>query len=126
MHALFYGAWLSLSSGIVAAVRPWDPFPFVMLAMIASVEAIFLSSFVLVSQNRMTDLADRQAELDLQINLLAEHEVTKLLDFTTAIARRLDVEVAESEEVDALRKDVPPTRILDEIDEARRVRTGDG
>src|SRR4051812_40807441 len=69
VHALGFGAWLLVNTGLVPGVRPFDPFPFVMLAMIASVEAIFLSTFVLISQNRMARLSERRAQLDLQINL---------------------------------------------------------
>ena len=60
--------------------------------MIASVEAIFLSTFVLISQNRMAELSDRRAKLDIQTNLLAEHEITKLISMTAAIAQKLNVE----------------------------------
>jgi len=59
--------------------------------MAASVEAIFLSTFVLISQNRMQAQANKRAELDLQISLLAEHEVTQLVTLLDAVARRLDV-----------------------------------
>ncbi len=76
VHALWFGGWLVWNSGKLPRVAPFDPFPFVMLAMIASVEAIFLSTFILISQNRMQRLADRRAELDLQISLLTEHELT--------------------------------------------------
>ena len=73
-------------------MRPFDPFPFVMLAMIASVEAIFLSTFVLISRNRQARLAERRAELDLQISLLAEHEITRLVERLEAVAEHLGVE----------------------------------
>jgi uncharacterized membrane protein len=82
--------------------------------MEASVEAIFLSTFVLISQNRTAAAADKRADLDLQINLLAEHELTKLTEVVTAIAARLDVRLdAEIEEV---KKDVAPEAVLDELD----------
>lgn len=118
-HGLLYGGWILLNTGIVPGVKPWDPFPFVMLAMAASVEAIFLSTFVLISQNRMGELADRRADLDLQINLLSEHEITRLLDVSVAIANKLGVEVPEREEVDALRQPVAPEKVLEEIEEAQ-------
>ena len=70
----------------------WDP-SFVILAMWASVEAIFLSTFVLIAQNRMSAAADKRADLDLQISLLAEHEITKLASLLEAVAQRLEVPV---------------------------------
>ena len=78
IHAVAYGAWIAVNLGAVPGVRAFDP-SFVMLAMEASVEAIFLSTFVLISQNRMMNAAAKQSDLDLQINLLAEHELTRLI-----------------------------------------------
>src|SRR5438045_7425542 len=77
VHLLVFGLWIFTSSGWA----PWANFDptFVGLATFASVEAIFLSTFVLITQNRMTRRADKRADLDLQISLLAEHEVTRLV-----------------------------------------------
>ncbi|HEV2079692.1 MAG TPA: DUF1003 domain-containing protein, partial [Allosphingosinicella sp.] len=75
LHLVIFGFWILANLRLLPEVQPWDP-SFVVLAMIASVEAIFLSTFVLISQNRMQAAADKRADLDLQINLLSEHEVT--------------------------------------------------
>jgi uncharacterized membrane protein len=74
-HAVWSAVWIAINSGVLG-FRAFDPFPFGLLTVIVSLEAIFLSTFVLVSQNRQAALADRRADLDLQINLLAEHEIT--------------------------------------------------
>jgi uncharacterized membrane protein len=115
LHAVLYGGWLLTNSGLLG-IEPWDPFPFVMLAMIASVEAIFLSTFVLISQNRMAQLAERRAELDLQVNLLAEHEITRLMTLVRAIAAKLEVPDAEEQSLDELERDVRPDEVLKEMD----------
>jgi uncharacterized membrane protein len=120
LHALLFGGWLLLNSGLLPFVRPWDPFPFVMLAMWASVEAIFLSTFVLISQNRMAQLADKRAELDLQVSLLAEHEITRLVDLTDAIALHLGVREGRSEDLPELKQNVKPEQVLGEIERAER------
>src|SRR3954469_9306747 len=91
IHALAYGAWIVINLGWIKAVKPFDP-TFVALAMIASVEAIFLSPFILISQNRAMSMSNRQAELDLQISLLTEHELTRLIELTDAIAAKLGIE----------------------------------
>lgn len=78
LHVVLFGGWILVNLGVVPGVPKFDP-SFVILAMAASVEAIFLSTFILISQNRMTATAQKRAELDLQINLLTEHEVTKLV-----------------------------------------------
>ena len=77
VHLAFYGFWILANLGWIG-FEPWDP-SMVGLAMIASVEAIFLSTFVLITQNRMAQSADRRAELDLQISMLSEHEITRLM-----------------------------------------------
>ena len=83
--------------------------------MVASVEAIFLSTFILITQNRMSAAADRRAELDLQISLLAEHEVTKLAALLSAVADRLRIQTEVDAEVEELKQDVAPEAVLDEI-----------
>jgi uncharacterized membrane protein len=120
IHLLLFGGWILLNSGLIAAIEPWDPFPFVMLAMAASVEAIFLSTFVLIGQKRMTRLSERRAELDLQINLLAEHEITRLIMLTDAIARHLGVPIHRGPGFEDLKQNVDPDQVLREIDKAER------
>jgi uncharacterized membrane protein len=116
IHLVLFGFWIIANLGVVPGVPTWDP-SFVILAMWASVEAIFLSTFVLISQNRMAAAADKRANLDLQISLLAEHEVTKLAALLTAIAERLDVRTNIEGELDEIAKDVAPEAVLDEIEE---------
>jgi uncharacterized membrane protein len=82
----------------------------------ASVEAIFLSTFVLITQNRMAAAADRRADLDLQISLLAEHEITKLAALTSEIALKLGVETAVDRDMQEIKQDIAPDAVLDEIE----------
>ncbi|WP_437965714.1 DUF1003 domain-containing protein [Sorangium sp. So ce260] len=120
LHAGIFGGWIVVNTGVVPGIKPFDPFPFVMLAMIASVEAIFLSTFVLISQNRMQALADKRADLDLQVNLLAEHEVTRLIALVDGISRHLKVPRQSDPHLEALKKDVHPEVVLEEIERAKR------
>ena len=83
-------------------------------------EAIFLSTFVLISQNRMARAAEKRADLDLQIGLLAEHEISRLLTITSAIAAKLDIHTPADGEVRELERDVAPEAVLDEIEAAER------
>jgi uncharacterized membrane protein len=91
LHILWFGAWLLVNTGYMG-LKPFDPFPYGLLTMIVSLEAIFLATFVLISQNRFSDAADRRAELDLQIGLLAEHEITRVLQMLEAIQAKLGIE----------------------------------
>jgi uncharacterized membrane protein len=120
LHAAFFAGWIGVNVGAIPGVAPFDPFPFVMLAMFASVEAILLTTFVLISQNRMADEADKRAELDLQINLLAEHEITRLVTLVDAIADHLGVAAGDDEHLEELKRDVQPERVLDVIAQAKQ------
>ena len=116
LHLAAFGLWIAVNLGLIPSLPQFDP-SFVILAMAASVEAIFLSTFVLISQNRMAAAADKRAELDLQISLLAEHETTKLVTLVSAIAERMDVKTNVDAEVQELKQDVAPDLVLDEIEE---------
>ena len=120
-HVLWFGGWIAINLGLVPGVEPFDPFPFGLLTMIVSLEAIFLSTFVLISQNRMQIAADRRAELDLHVNLLAEREATEILRKLIRIEAHLGIEVHpdEHEVVQELTQETNPVRIVDEIEKAQ-------
>jgi uncharacterized membrane protein len=119
LHLAVFGLWILGNLGLVPGIPQFDP-SFVILAMAASVEAIFLSTFVLISQNRMAAAADKRDDLDLQINLLSEHEVTKLVALVSAIADKLSVQTESDPEMEELKEDVAPEVVLDEIEERKR------
>jgi uncharacterized membrane protein len=93
LHAGWFTGWVLLNLGKVPGVEPFDPYPFTFLTMIVSLEAIFLSIFVLISQNRMAHQADRRAHLDLQINLLAEEENTTILRMLRALCQKQGIDL---------------------------------
>jgi uncharacterized membrane protein len=115
LHLALFGFWIVANLGWVPGVPAWDE-SFVILAMIASVEAIFLSTFVLISQNRMQAAADRRADLDLQINLLSEHEVTKLVAMVSEISTHLGLHHVNGADVEELKRNVAPEAVLDAIE----------
>ncbi len=115
LHLALFVAWIALNLPWAPEWLRFDP-TFVVLAMAASVEAIFLSTFVLISQNRMAALADKRADLDLQISLLAEHEVTRLIRLVAAVGRRLGVEESQDPELPELAQDVRPERVLEQME----------
>lgn len=116
VHLALVGSWVAINTGLIPFIPPFDP-SFVILATVASVEAIFLSTFVLISQNRAAAEADRRAELDLQTNLLSEHEITRLLSLTIAIAERLGIEEANDPSLRELEEHIAPEKVLDRIAE---------
>jgi uncharacterized membrane protein len=114
LHLAVYGLWIAINLGWVPGISPFDP-TFVILASEASVEAIFLSTFVLINQNRMAATANKRADLDLHISLLTEHELTKLAGLIAAMAARMGIEVPGNE-IEEIKRDVAPETVLDELE----------
>ena len=114
LHLAWFAAWAVWNSGLLPFGRPFDPFPYQLLAVIVSLEGVLLVTFVLIKQNRMAYLSDRRAHLDLQINLLAEREVTHVLRLLQRVAERLEV---RDEEVAAhLTNDTRVEGLMDTLD----------
>jgi uncharacterized membrane protein len=116
VHLILVVGWVAANLGFIPGVPAFDP-TFVILATFASVEAIFLSTFVLISQNRAAAEADRRSELDLQTNLLSEHEITRLLTLTRAIAEHLGIREANDPTLEELERHVAPEKVLDRLTE---------
>ncbi len=92
LHLAWFAAWVLINAGLVPALSRFDPYPYQLLCMIVSLEGVLLSTFVLIKQNRMTLSADRRGHLDLQINLLTEKEVTKLIQMLEKMAVHMGIE----------------------------------
>jgi uncharacterized membrane protein len=114
IHLVLIILYLAWNAGLTG-IKPVDP-AFAGLSTVASVEAIFLSTFVLIRQNRMTKLADKRANLDLHVSLLAEHEITRLITLVSAIATKLQIAEGNNPEFEELKKDVSPEVVLETID----------
>ena len=121
LHLALFGIWIAANLHWMPGVPAWDE-SFVVLAMVASVEAIFLSTFVLISQNRLAADADKRAELDLQISLLTEHEITKVVGLLNEMARRFNIDLQEKGELQEAAADIAPERVLDKIEETKNQR----
>ena len=98
LHVVWFTGWIVVNAGLVPRIAPFDPFPYPFLTMTVSLEAIFLALFVLASQNRLARQADKRSHLDLQIDLLAEREMTAVLQLLQDIARHLDAKTTLSSE----------------------------
>jgi uncharacterized membrane protein len=119
LHVVWFAGWIGWNLGAFGA-RPFDPYPFGLLTMIVSLEAIFLSTFVLISQNRISDDADRRANLDLQIGLLTEHEITHGLRMLDQIHHRLGLKEEAGTDLKELEAEVRPEDVLEEIEAVER------
>jgi len=114
VHIAWFGIWIALNTGRFG-VRVFDPFPYGLLTMIVSLEAIFLSTFVLISQNRMGEESERRADLDLHIGLLTEHELTRVLQMLDAIQDKLGIVDHANSELADLEMETKPEDVLAEI-----------
>ncbi len=119
IHLVLFGSWILINVGLIPFIPAWDP-SLVVLAMVASVEAIFLSTFVLINQNRMAAEDSSRSDLDLQISLLNEHETTRLITLVDAIAQHLGVQALAKHELRELERDVAPVEVLERIEEEER------
>lgn len=95
LNVAFFASWITLNSGLISTFEPIDPFPFVMLTTIVSLEAIILSIFVLMSQNRQSIVTTLRDEIQLQVDLVAEKEITKMLHLIAEIARKHKIKITD-------------------------------
>ena len=116
VHLALFAGWCVVNLGWIDGLPRFDP-ELVGLAVWASVEAMFISIFVLINQKRMAEADDRRADLNLQVSLMSEHESTRLLVLVAAIARRLDVQTGIDDEIRDLGRDLPPEEVLDELEQ---------
>ena len=99
LHLALFVVWACVNTGLLPLMPAWDPYPFSLLTMLVSMEGVLLVSFVLIMQNRAGAMAEQRNHLDLQINLLTEKEVTKLIQMLERISAHLGIEaeVADAE-----------------------------
>jgi uncharacterized membrane protein len=98
LHIVLVAIWSTVNLNLIPGVEPFDPFPFGILALLLSAEAVFLTIFVLISQNRMSREAERRSHLDLQVGMLAEQELTVMLQMLQKLCRHAGVDVKSSDQ----------------------------
>jgi uncharacterized membrane protein len=103
VHLIWFGLWVVINAGLLFAVglglTEWDPFPFGLLTLIVSLEAIFLSTFVMIAQNRLSAVADARAQADYQVNVRAEAEVAKLVHLVETLIQHHILTAADLEAI---------------------------
>ena len=122
IHVVLFALWIGWN--VIPGLPHFDPYPFTFLTLCVSLEAIFLSSFILISQNYEMRISDRRNQLDLQSNLLSEQENTKMLQMLDAIARKLGVTHEDDPEIDALEQATRPETLARQIDKTFREQAG--
>ena len=123
VHIVWFGIWILLNTGWFG-LPAFDPFPYGLLTMIVSLEAIFLSTFVLISQNRIGEETERRADLDLHIGLLTEHELTRVLQMLDAIQDKLNIIDHANSDLADLEMETKPEDVLAEIHRLQAIELG--
>jgi len=114
VHVLWFGGWILVNS--LPGIPHVDPFPFTFLTLIVSLEAIFLSTFILISQNHDSRISERRSHLDLQLNLLSEQENTKMITMLHAIAEKVGANLTQDPKIKALGEETEPERLIEQIE----------
>lgn len=112
------GVWIA--ANFLAWAHHWDPYPFVLLNLVMSFQAAYASPIIMMSQNRQSKVDQLRNHLDLQINLLAEQELTTILRMLALLCEKSGVEVTENSEITALASTTRPSRILQQIESTLR------
>ena len=114
LHAVWFGVWMVLNTAAPRAER-FDPYPFSLLTMVVSLESIFLSLFIMMSQARSNLQADRRNHLDLQINLLSEDENTKVLQMLQALCEYHGLKLGKDPEISQMAKETQLKDVLEDL-----------
>ena len=117
VHVVIFGSWIAANIWRIPGIPHFDS-SLTFLATTASLEAIFLATFVLITQNRMSAAADKRADLDVQMTLLIEHELTRLMAIVSAVAQKLGVTTSVDSEVEELKQDVTAEAVLNKLESA--------
>ena len=120
LHVVWFGVWIVVNQGWLG-VTAFDTFPFGFLTMIVSLEAIFLSTFVLISQNRQALQADRRAKVDLHVNVIAEQEITKVIQMLAEVHEHLGLSARHDPEVQHMRESTRVEQLADAVETAEAI-----
>jgi len=116
LHVVIFLFWFLVNSKKIPGIPPFDPYPFILLSMAVSVEAVLLSTFVLMKQNREAKRAEQRQQLTLQIDLLAEQEATKTLQMLQRICDRLGIQdAARDHETQILSQETAVDELAEEL-----------
>ncbi|MBI2410943.1 MAG: DUF1003 domain-containing protein [Candidatus Kerfeldbacteria bacterium] len=111
INILFFLGWILLNTGVIPGITPFDPFPFGFMTTAVSLEAIILAVVVLISQNREATIADIREEIDLQVNVITENEITKLLEMVTLLLQKQEIDITLDKELKEMLKPINVAKI---------------
>ena len=115
-NGLFFTAWMFWNTGFIPGLTPIDPFPFGLLTMVVSLEAIFLAIIVLISQNREAHIAELREEVELYINTYAENEITKVMYLLTLLLEKNGIDLSKDQDLKEMLENVDSEIIERELE----------
>lgn len=116
LNASWFGVWIAINERLIPGVVPFDPYPFGLLTMIVSLEAIFLAIVVLVSQNRAAKIAELREEIDLQINTIAEEEITKVIELQLILLKQHGIDLSQDPKLQQMLQPTDKDRIAKSLE----------
>jgi uncharacterized membrane protein len=116
-HVFGFVIWAIVNAGMIPGIRPFDPYPYTLLTMLVSMEGVLVAVFVLMKQNRMSRRGDQRDHLNLQIDLLSEKEITKILQLQRLVCERLGIDVNDDSEVTELSKSTAVEDLAQELEQ---------
>jgi uncharacterized membrane protein len=116
-NAMWFSGWMIINTGIIPGIKPFDPFPYGLLTMIVSLEAIFLAIIVLISQNRAAHIADLREEINLQLNIRSEEEITKIINMVDEIHDHLGLDPEDDEDLKDMKRKTDLDKMQSELEQ---------
>jgi uncharacterized membrane protein len=117
LNILWFAVWIIVNVRLIPHLQPFDPYPFGFLTMAVSLEAIILAILVLISQNRSARIADMREEIQLQVNIIAEEEITKIIELLAKLLEKNNIDVSKDSKLQSMLKPTNPEKIEKTIDE---------
>lgn len=111
LNVVWFASWILINTGFVPIISPFDPFPFGLLTMIVSLEAIILAIFVLISQNRAQQIDDLREEIDLEVDIITERELTKLIQMTSMLMEKNGINLSSDRQLQEMIKPINVNKI---------------
>jgi uncharacterized membrane protein len=117
LNFIWFTVWITINTGNFFGVREFDPFPFGLLTMIVSLEAIGLAIVVLISQNREARISELREEIELQLNTVSEGEVTKLINLMALLLEKQGVDISNDPELKRMLKPMDSAEMIRQLEE---------
>ncbi len=115
-NAAWFITWITINTGLIPGIEPFDPFPFGLLTMAVSLEAIFLAIIVLISQNREARIAELREEIELQVGVIAEGEITKLINLVVVLLEKQGIKIQDDPELAKMLRPIDNQKIEKDLE----------